>query len=124
LVTTAEGHTKAVLFREVAPGAAKADKVLYESPVGKVAFDQVRDVSEEIRLVQKDGNYEIAVPLKLLGLKPTKGMELLGDVGILRGREGRTMQRSYWSNRNTSIVSDLPSEARLQPSEWGLWKIE
>jgi hypothetical protein len=27
--------------------------------------------------------------------------------------------RRYWSNRNTNIAADLPSETRLQPSEWG-----
>jgi hypothetical protein len=57
--------------------------------------------------------------LTALGLNLAAGRGVRGDVGILRGSEGRTMQRSYWSNQNTTIVSDLPAEARLQPSEWG-----
>jgi hypothetical protein len=124
LVTKAEGQTKAVVFRAVAPGAVETDKVLYESPISKIAFDQVQDISKEIALAQEDGNYEVVVPLKILGFKPGKGMEFLADIGILRGSEGRTMQRVYWSNRNTTIVSDLPSEAKLQPREWGSWKIK
>ncbi len=61
-------------------------------------------------------------PIKVLGLRPSAGVEILADVGILRGVEGRTMQRVYWSNQDTTLVSDLPSEARLRPGEWGLWK--
>jgi hypothetical protein len=45
-------------------------------------------------------------------------------VAIASGSQGRTKQRAYGSNRNTTIVSDLPSEAKLQPREWGVWKIE
>ena len=29
--------------------------------------------------------------------------------------------RVYWSNKNTNIMSDLPSEAALQPNMWGMF---
>jgi hypothetical protein len=32
------------------------------------------------------------------------------------------MQRVYWSNPDTTLISDLPAEARLSPGAWGLWK--
>ena len=42
-------------------------------------------------------------------------MESLGDLGVPRGQSGQTVQRIYWNNLDTLLVSDLPSEARLQP---------
>ena len=36
----------------------------------------------------------------------------------------RASNRVYWSNKNTSIMSDLPSEAMLQPKLWGLFRFE
>jgi hypothetical protein len=62
------------------------------------------------------------VPLSTLGLiiKPQKS--LLGDLGLLRGNGAQTIQRLYWNNLDTAIVSDIPSEARLQPGNWGLFK--
>jgi hypothetical protein len=124
LVTRTGGRTRAVLYRAVAAGVRESEQVRFESPVGNVTFAQVRTVSDQIRLAQDGGNYEIAVPLRLLDLRPAVGTEILADVGILRGREGRTMQRAYWSNLDTVLVSDLPSEARLPPERWGVCKFK
>ena len=124
LITRNEGRTKAVLYRALVPGSPGSDEVLFESPIGKTTFAQVRQVGERVQLAQVGGDYEIAIPLELLGLKPAAGLEVLADLGVLRGREGRTMQRTYWSNQNATLVSDLPSEARLVPGEWGLWTFQ
>jgi hypothetical protein len=120
-VTRTDGKTAATLYRAVAPDAPKAAGVVFESPIGKVSFDQVGAVGGQVELAQVKGDYEFSVPLKALGLVPAPGKELLADVGILRGREGRTVQRVYWNNQDTVLVSDLPSEARLQPARWGVW---
>jgi hypothetical protein len=122
VVTRTEGKTTATLFRAVAPDAPKADGVRFESPVGKVSFDQVRVVSDQVHLAQSGSSYEFSVPLKVLGLQISAGQEILADVGLLRGKEGRTMQRAYWSDKNTVLISDLPSEARLHPQRWGVWR--
>ncbi|MGA2501283.1 MAG: hypothetical protein ABSH20_26385, partial [Tepidisphaeraceae bacterium] len=125
LVTKMQGKPTAVVYRAVVPGAPESDRVLYESPVGKVVFEQVRQLgADALQLVQKEGDYELSVSLAELGIKPSPRMEILADIGILRGNQGRTMQRAYWSNQNTTIVSDLPSEARLQPGHWGVWRFE
>jgi hypothetical protein len=123
LVTKTQGKTRATLYRAVVPNTPVAKKVLFESPVGKVLFDEVRDVSADIKLVQQGSNYEISVPLQLLGMKPEQDGEYLGDIGVLRGNGTQTIQRLYWNNLNTAIVSDIPSEARLQPRNWGIWKL-
>ena len=34
------------------------------------------------------------------------------------------VERVYWSNKNTAITADLPSEAGLQPRLWGTFIFE
>ncbi len=118
-------QTKAVLYRAVVPGTKDADKVPFSSPWRTIYMDKVEDISSQVKLAaDKDGNFEISVPLEILGLKPVAGMQLQGDIGILRGSGGETTARLYWSNKASGIVADVPSEAQLSPMLWGSWKIE
>ncbi len=124
LASMQDGKPTAVIYRAVVPGTAEADRVPFESPVGRVVFDRVDDVSDSLQLVQKDGDIELSIPLAVLGLKEIgEGVTLLGDIGILRGTGAMTTQRLYWNNLDTSICSDVPSEARLQPANWGTWRL-
>lgn len=119
LMALVHGKPKAVLFYPETDKTPEAQKVLYESPIGKVKFDRVVDISDQVTLTQKDGNFEVSVPLSVLDLKPQSQMEVLGDIGIIRGNGTQNTQRLYWHNRNTGLVSDIPSEARLSPVNWG-----
>ena len=123
LVTRVEGRPARSSSARV-PGASPSEQVVYQSPIGKQTFDQVLDVSAEVYLADQEGNCEFSFPLSRLGLEPDKGREIVGDLGILRGQGGQTVQRTYWNNLDTLLVSDLPSEARLQPARWGIWKFE
>ncbi|NQT21348.1 MAG: hypothetical protein HQ592_16700, partial [Planctomycetes bacterium] len=69
---------------------------------------------------------EASVPLKLIHLDPTALGQTRGDVGrVLSDQTGSAAAaRVYWANKNTHIVSDLPSEAALQPSLWGMFVFE
>ena len=71
-----------------------------------------------------NGNYELEVPLDLIGLRPAPGQTLKGDIGVLRGSGGETIARLYWSNKATGIVADVPSEAELKPRNWGLLEVK
>ena len=75
-------------------------------------------------LAGADGNYEVSIPLSALGLQPQSGNVIKGDIGVLRGDNNTTVARTYWSNKATGIVSDVPSEAMLTPGLWGDWKFE
>jgi hypothetical protein len=119
LITKPKGETKAVLYKAVVPGTAEKDRVLFDSPVGAVHFDAVVDVSAHVKLAQVGGDVEISIPLEVLGLQPVLGKEVRADLGILRGDGAQTIQRLYWNNTDTMIVSDIPSEARLTPANWG-----
>jgi hypothetical protein len=119
-----DGKPVAVLFKAVVANTAAADRVPFISPVGRVDFDRVEVVSDRIELAQRDGDIELSVPLALLGLQAvTEGTALLGDIGLLRGTGVMTTQRLYWNNLDTSICSDVPSEARLMPANWGKWQV-
>jgi hypothetical protein len=122
LVTQVEGKTRAVLYRAVVPGTQRP--VAFSSPWRTLTLDEVRDVSDQVRLAGAEGNYEFSVPLAALGLLPAPGLTLRGDVGILRGNGFQTVHRVYWHNKATGITSDVPSEAELTPQLWGTWRFE
>ncbi len=123
LVARSGGQTKAVLYKPVAPGSPAANRALFASPVGEVSFDLVQDVSAQVSLAQSQCVYTVKIPLRLLGWDPKPGRSYRADLGVLRGDGVQTLQRAYWSNRDTAIVSDIPSEARLRPENWGLWRV-
>jgi hypothetical protein len=64
---------------------------------------------------------EAAVPLKELGIDPKGAASLRGDVGVVFADEsGRSRSlRLYYYNHHTETVFDVPTEATLQPAEWG-----
>lgn len=121
--------TAAVLMRAVDP--TSPEPVKYQSPIGSVTLDRVTDVSPSVQLAgrvrteaatgRKYYEYEFSVPLAVLGLKVEEGSRLRGDVGILRGRPGMTLERLYWHNRAAGHTADLPSEAQFVPDLWGTW---
>jgi len=108
------GHNGLILGTEVDA------KVPFSSPWRTILFDEVKDVSAEVKLSDsREGHYELSVPLAVLGLRPDPGMSIPGDIGILRGNGTETTVRSYWSNKATAITADVPSEAMLTPHLWG-----
>jgi hypothetical protein len=125
LITRVEGKTRAVLYRPVAPEAPPGAAVVFDSPIGRASFDQVEDISGKVTLAASGtGDFKISVPLAALGLMaPAAGQEFVGDIGLLRGDGAQTTQRLYWNNQDTEMVSDVPGEARLQPGNWGIWKV-
>ncbi len=122
LVTRVDGRDRAVLYRPVAPGTPENQHVRFSSPVGMVDFDQVIDVSDYLTLEQRGGDFELAIPLEVLALQPRSNTVITGDIGILRGNGAESTQRIYWNNRYTSSVCDIPTESRLQPANWGLFR--
>jgi len=124
LITQVKGKTVALIYRPVAPGT-QTPKVPFSSPWRTISFDRVDDVSDKVQLAADGtGNYEISVPLDVLGLAPQPGLRIQGDIGILRGNGSVTLARTYWSNKVTGIVSDVPSEAELMPAFWGVWEFQ
>jgi hypothetical protein len=124
LVTLVKGKPKALLYKGVVNGTKPNDKVPFSSPWRTITFDKVEDVTSQLQFAKANGNFEISLPLAVFGLKPKAGMTIKGDVGILRGDGVQTSARSYWSNKATGIVSDVPAEAELTPALWGTFEFE
>jgi hypothetical protein len=120
IVTKVSGRPRALLYRAVVPGTGVQEKVHFNSPWRSVSFDHMEDVSKDVILfTDGEGNYELSIALNRLGLHPYSGMTIRGDIGILRGNGSETVQRTYWNNKATAILADLPSEAMLTPQLWG-----
>ncbi|PTY00978.1 hypothetical protein DB346_15345 [Verrucomicrobia bacterium LW23] len=131
----------AMLYKQVVPGTPDARKVPFSSPSRTITFDEVRDVSSLVSMATKRKtlqvplptgksaqlsaiDYEVLVPLRELGLKPTPGLVCKGDIGVLLGERGTTLQRVYWHNKATGLVNDVPGEATLVPQMWGEWRFD
>lgn len=63
----------------------------------------------------------LRVPLAELGLDPAKTASLKGTVGVIYSDPTGTnrVARMYWFDKATDLVSDVPSEARLDANRWG-----
>ena len=142
LTAKVNGAHRSILYRPVAQGEKRPAS--FSSPWRTIEFDQVVDVSKDVEFAEGKGTvtvrepnafgatsrpsaattYEISVPLSLLGLKAKPGMRLRGDLGVLIGNGSATEQRLYWSNKATTVVVDVPTEAMLSPELWGDWTIE
>ncbi|MDB6039776.1 MAG: repeat containing protein, partial [Verrucomicrobiales bacterium] len=120
LVAQVNGKSIAQLYRAVVPGTK--EPVPFSSPWRTVTLDRVDEVTGQVELAGHDGNYELSIPLALLGLQPKPGQRIKADLGILRGNGFQTLQRVYWANKASGITADVPSEAELTPRLWGHWE--
>lgn len=120
LITRVKGKTVAVRYRPVVPGTK--DPQGFSSPWRTVTIDKVEEVSADVQLAAVKGDYEVSIPLEVLGLTPQAGITVRADLGVLRGDGANTNQRLYWQNKATGHTSDVPSEASLTPHLWGRWQ--
>lgn len=104
-------------FKKMLPVAAALSAAMLVMPTGLKAAEAVLKVN-----VDKDRYVvEAAVPLAALGLKPTPGLTLRGDLGVTHADLSgvRTRLRSYWANQQTGLVDDVVFELQLTPKNWG-----
>ena len=119
-----QGRPTAVVYRKVAKD--KQPKVFSSGVVKGYQMESVvvlKEAKVEVKAdpVAKRYVVEAALPLSALGLNPTGGLVLRGDVGVTHSDNagGRTVLRTYWSNQNTGLVSDAVFELQMTPSAWG-----
>lgn len=130
LITEIDGEAKAILYRQISSNRRPHVFDAFEGAgrANAVRMDEVRPATEVAVAIRRgQGGYvvEAKIPWRLLGVRATSGVELRMDFGVLYSDPGggRTMLRVYWENRDTNIVSDIPSEAALSPGKWGVAKL-
>jgi hypothetical protein len=127
LLTLMDGKPLAVLYDQVDP--ASHWPVPFLSPARAVYFAAVRPLLDvRIAVTRNKTGYVLtaAIPLATLGIKPGASATLSGDAGVIFGSESGNgaRLRLYWSNKETAITSDIPSEAALAPANWGRFHFE
>jgi hypothetical protein len=124
LLTVAEGKPVAVLYQSVAPDAKPDEAWEARTMVFQTRFARVARLAGAAVAVQGGQDsycLEASIPLSALGLRIEPDLTLKMDWGVLvSGPDGNeVMQRLYWSNLQTGIVSDEAAEALLRPDLWG-----
>jgi hypothetical protein len=131
LAVRAGNKPLAMLYRPVAKAPTTEQRGVFESPVGRVEIDETRPIPEAEVAFRRETWDELkttswtltaAIPWRALGIDPPQaGVRLRGDIGVLRSDQNGvvTAERLYWSGKSQTVISDLPSEARLVPALWG-----
>ena len=86
-------------------------------------FDVVKRLaSAKVSRQTGDNGYAIMITLPLadVGVSPEKLRETKGVVGVIfSDPSGKNRaSRLYWHDKTTGLVSDVPSESRLNPAAW------
>ena len=128
LFSALEGKPVCVLYEPVVL-RGRHEPRMFSSPVSAEPFDRVVTLANAAVAIRRraDGYVlEAAVPLAALRFAPQAGTMTRGDVGVIFSDAGghRNALRAYYANRETAVVNDIPSEARLEPHKWGLIRVE
>lgn len=122
------GHTTVVRMVAVDASAPRALARNYTTGWTK-HFDRVEIVQTAQTAQKVEGNrytVEVAIPLQAIGLALKPGLTLRGDVGFISSNAAGLIDtaRTYWSNKATNLVNDLPLEAWFSPEAWGTLTFE
>ncbi len=109
--------------------SANEPPIEFVSPAGRASIARIEEVkSAKVDVKRRKGGYavRIDIPWSELGEKPGsfKGGLRRADVGVIFGDSTgtRVMRRQYLFDPGSQEVSDIPSEARVNPSMWGVWE--
>jgi hypothetical protein len=124
LVTFVNGEPQVVLYQPEAPDAAPGETWSTRTEAGgETAFARVARVRSAVVKMKGDKDFvvEASVPLNALGLRPTPGLRLKLDWGVLTSSDGNQVkERLYWANKTATGTGDEAVEARLEPAQWAV----
>lgn len=129
LIARVKDQPVVMLYKYKDPKASPDKRTHFTSPVSELWVDDVEQVEtatvgfSTTKSASGDGVcVEAVIPWKALGVAaPGIGSKLRGDLGLLQSDQNgvSTISRLYWSGKSQRVVSDLPSEARINPALWG-----
>lgn len=123
MTMTGEGPT-AVLYQPTAPGSKPDEAWEARTGVAYAGFDRVVKLPEVRLAARGDAKgycAEAVIPLQSLGLEIVPDVAYKFDWGILASGPdgGEVLERVYWANAQTAVLSDEAIEAQLHPDLWG-----
>ena len=129
LVAPMDGKPTVVLYQHIDSTAGEDDGWEFHTGVFQTRFQRVRILDEATAAfapipAKEGGNgyrVEAIVPLDAIRLKLAPETRIRFDWGVQEvGGDGAVvMQRLYWANKSTKIVSDEAAEAAIEPGLWG-----
>jgi hypothetical protein len=117
-LTIVNNETRAIMYHQNLTGVSQG--YLYQSPIDSFRMANVEDVSSQVTFAASGGNYEFSVPLSLLGMTVGKNWAYRCDLGIVSSLDGATASNRYYWSASGFNMADLPAQARLKPSTWGI----
>jgi len=130
LAASIGGQNTAVYWQKTAPQKDNPQTyIVGNNAANASSFDIVRRVTGA-KVAHKIGNngYSVllTVPLAAIGLDPAQTREIKGVAGVIFSDPSGTNRaaRLYWHDKATGLVSDVPSESRLNPAVWGRIVVE
>ncbi len=127
LAPTTAGEV-AVTYR---PHGESSSPFVFESPVRKTAFahtaiEQGVEIQSQISGDKTRYLVSAKVPWSVLGIEPSPGLELRGDVAVLFSDQTGALigQRRHWADPHTNVINDVPTEAEFYPANWGVLTLE
>ncbi len=131
VVRTKDDKMNAAIIRYRTPGADKPKQYEYFSSVWKEKVDEVSEINDlPMHCKAEKDSYavEVGVPWSVIGLKPAPGLKFKGDVGVIYGNDGGTVNavRYLWSDKTPAmnVNNDVPTEMRMHPNDLGMWVVE
>ena len=125
LAAPIEDKNTVVYFQEKATVKVNPMTYVVQNNVGNATnLDVVKRLSAATATSKTSlGGYSVTlrVPLAELGLDPSKVSSLKGVIGVIYSdRTGiNRVARLYWNDKQTDMVSDVPSEARIDAARFG-----
>ena len=116
---------KPVVVRYEYAVSSTKEPAKFASPTGVATVDRITVLKQAHVTVDRNAQRVLVVmhlPWTSLGLAGPPTVSLRGDVGvILSDSTGtRAVARHYYFDHGSQVVSDLPSEVRINPSQWGI----
>jgi hypothetical protein len=131
VVRTPDDTMNASIIRYRTPDKEKPRQYEYSSSVWKETVDevaQINDLPMHCKADKESYVVEVGVPWTAIGVQPAPGLKLKGDVGVIYGNEGGTMNavRYMWSDKTPAlnVNNDVPTEMRIHPNDMGLWILD
>lgn len=101
-----------------------AEPIAFASPTGTEHVARVDRIdASKITIARRKNGYTLtaSIPWSALGEPSQIGGLRRGDVGVVFGDASgsRVVRRCYYFDPGSQEVSDIPSEVRINPSQWG-----